>query len=409
MERGDWRRRARLGLVLVFLSAASGALVGQTSLFAFDGEIGGRVLLSYDPSLFPALDAAVSDLALLLRLRAPGGWAFYTRASLSDDQFTFLALGVEGRLGPVDSRAQAVFDPSADASGRFRYLSWLLSWRIGTLRFGNTLFLSGDPAHSYDQIGVRASVAGMTWNGSVRFRIETCDSPTSTQLPLAFDAAQIRVDALLFECGIPAQAKLSMSKTGFDALDVFVRSIPLSLLSTPFLETTLDLHVRFDTAGKEIEPTLQTLVGSVCAGVQPYIEFVDDGFPLIDGIAVYGIEFSCAIDEATEISSATCFDVDDPTTDADNYDVAAHNRDVTGESLYFERLSLSSLVPGCCGLSTEWGLDLYFEHDAPSLFDWGRVDGGVFFPLGATLFGSLEIEFTRTGTWLVYAGLSARF
>jgi hypothetical protein len=132
--------------------------------------------------------------------------------------------------------------------------------------------------------------------------------------------------------------------------------------------------------------------------LQPYVEFLGD-FPAIDGISVYGIEFSCAVGETAEVSSATCFDPHDPT----------HNRAVTGEAAYFERLSLSGLVPGCCGLPVEWGFDVYFEKGAPSLFDWGRLDGGVFVPLGATLFGSLELEFCQTGDWLVYLGLSARF
>jgi len=399
VKRGDWRRRARLGLVLVLLSAASGALAAHASSFAFDGELGGRVLISYDPTPTPpepAFSTAVSDLALLLRLRAPGGWAFFTRASLSDNDFTFLALGAEGRLGPIDSRAQAVFDPSASDAERFRYLSWLLSWRIGDLRFGNTLFLSGATGHSYDQFGIRGAVAGMTWNAFARFLV--CGLPACEQPRVVFAAAQVRLDALLFDCGIPVQAKLSLSDAGFDALEFFARGIPLTLLSTPYLETTLDLHVRFETASKELTPTLQTAVGSACVGLQPYVELLGD-FPFIDGISVYGIEFSCAVGETAEVSSATCFDPNDPT----------HNRAVTGESAYFERLSLSGLVPGCCGLPVEWEFDVYFEKGSPSLFDLGRLDGGVFVPLGDTLFGSLELQFSRTGAWLVYLGLSARF
>jgi len=397
VERGGWRRRACLGVVLVLFSAASIALVTEAGSFAFSGELGGRVLLSYEPNLSHALDVVLSDAALLLRLRAPGGWAFYTRASLSNDEFTYFALGAEGKLGPLDSRAQVVFDPSA--SDPFRYFSWLLSWRIGDLRFGNTLFLSGNPGHSYEQIALRAAVAGLTWSGFARFRIGTCYSDGSPPgEPVAFDAAQVRVDALLFDCGIPLQVKLSMSEDGFDALEFFVRGIPLALFSTPFLDTTLDLHGRLQTASKEIEPTLQIALGPVCAGVQPYVELIDDVFPVIDGVAVYGIEFSCTVREALEVRAGTCFD-NDPT----------HNREVTGETGYFERLSISGLAPGCCGLSTEWEFDVYFEENAPSLFGWGRVDGEVSFPLGAALSGSFEVEFARTGAWLVYFGLSSTF
>jgi hypothetical protein len=404
VDRGDWRRRARLGLVLVLFFAASSVLAAEPASFAFGGELGGRVLLSYDPNLSPALDVALSDLALLLRLRVPGGWAFYTRASLSNDEFTYLALGAEGKLGPLDSRAQAVFDPSA--SDPFRYFSWLLSWRVGDLRFGNTLFLSGDPGHSYNQLALRAAVAGLAWSGFARFRIGTCypdDAPPGA--PTAFAAAQVRVDALLFSCGVPAQAKLVMSDEGFDALELLVRGIPMPLLSTSHLETTLDLVMRFEMTGKTLVPTLQTLVGSACAGVQPYIEFLD-AFPFIEGISVYGIAFSYALSDSLEISSATCFDVGDPLADPN---VTAHNLEVTGESLYYERLSASGLVPGCCGPSTEWSFDLYFEREAPSLFDWGRVNGGVSFPLGAATVGSFEMEFSRTGAWLVYFGLSTKF
>lgn len=397
MECGGWRRRACLGLVLVLFSAASIALVTEASPFALSGELGGRVLLSYDPNLFPALDIALSDAALLLRLRSPGGWAFHTRASLSNDEFTYLALGAEGKLGRVDSRTQVVFDPSA--SDPFRYFSWLLSWRMGDLRFGNTLFLSGNPGHSYEQIALRAAVAGLTWSGFARFRIGTCysdDSPPGE--PMAFDAAQVRVDTLLFDCGIPLQGKLSMSEDGFDSLEFFVRGIPLALFSTPFLDTTLDLHVRLQTASKEIEPTLQVALGPVCAGIQPFVELLDDEFLSVEGLAVYGIEMSCAIEETAEIRVATCFD-NDPT----------HNREVTGETAYFERLSISGLAPGCCGSPIEWGFDMYFEENAPSLFGWGRVDGEVSLPLGGALSGSFEVEFARTGAWLVYFGLSSTF
>jgi len=381
----------------VVFFAASTALVAEASSFAFSGELGGRVLLSYDPNLSPTLDVALSDAAVLLRLRTPGGWAFYTRASLSNDEFTYLALGAEGKLGPLDSRAQVVFNPSA--SDPFRYFSWLLSWRIGDLRFGNTFFLSGDPGHSYEQLALRAAVAGLTWSGFARFRIGTCyPDDASPGAPVAFDAAQVRVDALLFDCEIPVQVKLSISEDGFDALELFVRGIPLTLFSTPFFDTTLDLHARFKVASKEIEPTLQVALGPVCAGVQPYVELIDDGFPVIDGIAVYGIEFSCTLGEVLEIRAGTCFD-NDPT----------HNREVTGETTYFERLSLFGLAPGCCGLSSEWGFDVYFEEDAPSLFGWGRVDGEVSFPLGAALSGSFEVEFARTGAWLVHFGLSSTF
>ncbi|MGD9675588.1 MAG: hypothetical protein AB7V19_02775, partial [Candidatus Bipolaricaulia bacterium] len=153
------------------------------------------------------------------------------------------------------------------------------------------------------------------------------------------------------------------------------------------------------TTGKRVEPLLRTLVGSVCAGIQPYIELADDGFPRIDGIDVYGIEFSCAIGGSAEVRSATCFDPDDST----------RNRTVTGETEYFERLSLSSLLPGCCGAPAEWGLDIYFERDAASLFGWGRIDAGVFVPLSSQWFGSLEAEFDRSGSWLVFVGFSARF
>lgn len=383
----------------MLLSAASGVFAAQASSFAFDGEIGGRVLLSYDPS--PSFRVSVSDLTLLLRLRAPEGWAFFTRASLSDNDFTFLALGADGKLGPFDSRAQAVFDPSASDVERFRYLFWLLSWRIGDLRFGNTLFLSGSTSNSYDQFAIRGAVAGMTWNMFARFLIGTCPSETSEQVPVAFDAAQIRLDTLLFDCGIPVQARLSLSDTGFDALEFFARGIPIALLSTPFLETTLDLHARLDTAGKEFEPTLRALIGSACAGVQPYVEFLGD-FPFIDGISIYGIEVSCALGDAVEVSSATCFDASGP-------DAAAHNLAVAGETTYFERLSASGLVPGCCGLATEWTFDLYFERGVATLFSWGRLDGGVFFPLGATTFGSIEAEFENDGSWTLYLGLSTRF
>ncbi|MDD5646791.1 MAG: hypothetical protein PHW86_06440, partial [Candidatus Bipolaricaulis sp.] len=245
---------------------------------------------------------------------------------------------------------------------------------------------------------VRAAAAGLTWNGLVRFLLGKCDATTGPR-PMTFDAAQLRLDTLLFSCGIPVQAKLVVSDDGFESFQVFVRGIPLDLLSASALETTLDLHLKLGVTEKQIEPMLRSLVGSICAGVQPYIELVDDGFPRIDGIDVYGIEFSCAIGEAAEVRSATCFDLDD----------ATHNRTVTGETEYFERLSLSSLLPGCCGVPGEWGLDVYFERGAPSLFDWGRIDAGVFLPLSSRWFGSLEAEFERSGAWLVSVGFSASF
>jgi hypothetical protein len=404
VKRGSWRRRVRLGVVLFVLASAGGLVAAQTGPFSLDGEFGGRVLLSYDPNPPAVLDASISDLALLLRLRCPGGWAFYTRASLTDDVFSFLALGAEGRLGPLDSRAMAVFDPS-DPAAPFRYLSWLVNWRIADLRFGNTFFLSGSGGHSYDQFGVRFAAAGMTWNAFARFRIGTSDSAASDCPPWSLETVQVRLDALLFDCGIPVQAKLSLSGAGFDRLEFYARRIPLALLSTPSLETTLDLHVKFQTAEKTVEPTLQTLIGPACAGVQPYVEFFGT-LPFIDGISVYGIEFSYALADAGEVSSATCFDDGDPLVDPD---VAGHNQDVTGEPNYFERLSASGLVPGCCGQSTEWSFDLYFERGAATLFDWGRVNGGVSFPLGAATVGSFEMEFSRTGAWLAYFGLSTKF
>jgi len=312
-------------------------------------------------------------------------WRTSGRLSLTDGAFASFDVTDERTFGPLWLRTSCVFDPDLG----FSYLGSTARFALLDLQVGNYVFLSRDPALSYDQLTTKWTTGGVALTGV--WRIGLC--------PLDFRSAQASGQWYVPRCDLFMDVRSVFTcAEGFEYLRVTGRFPRVSFFSNDVIQTELRLTVQFEVDRKELSSSLRMRAGSLNACITPFVRAVGDSSLFsLDGVELYGWLVECAVDNVFEMQLATSLD---PT----------RNRELTGEADYWEAWKLSGAVRSCCGRDLQWELSTYFEDSGASLFDWGLTAVSAEIPLAERLTARIASEFrSASPLWTVFAGFEIRF
>ena len=334
-----------------------------------------------------ASETAQLALANLMTLVAISGetWRTSGRVIFTDGAFSSFGVTDERTFGPFQLRSTCVFDPDVG----FSHLGSTALFSLLNVQMGNYVFLSHDPALSYDQLTMKWSAGDVSLSGV--WRVGLC--------PLEFRSAQVAGQWYVPSCELFMDVRSAFTcDKGFDYLRVTGRLPRVPFLSNDVIETDLRVTVQFDADRKTFTPSLRMRSRKVNACMTPYVRLVAGGTPLeVEGVELYGWLVECSVDDFVEIQLATSLD---PT----------QNRELTGNADYWAAWKLRGRGEGCCGRDLAWELAVYFEENGDSLFDWGLTDASVEIPLGERLTARFGSEFgTKSPHWMLNAGLELRF
>ena len=374
---GDFVRRSIAGLLAVgalMVCLASGASASV--------ELGGsfRVDLEVSETEPPALARLGATIAIFGE-----AWRTTGRLTVTDGEFTAFDVTDERTFGPFRLRSVCVFDPDVG----FSYLGSTARFVLFDVQMGNYVFLSQDPALSYDQLTAR-------WTGgdvslSVVWRSGLC--------PVEFRSAQVVGQWYVASCDLFMDVRSAFTGSdGFDYLRATGRFPRVPFLSGDVIETELQLGVQFETDRMSFSSSLRIRAGKINACMTPYVQLLDGASPLeVEGIEVYGWTVECSVAGFVDLLMATSLD-------------PARNRELTGEADYWEAWKLRGAAPGCCGRDLAWELAVYFEEGGDSLFDCGRTIVAAEIPVGERLTARFGAEFSAASPhWVLDAGLEVRF
>ena len=241
------------------------------------------------------------------------------------------------------------FDPG---TASFDYLTTVASFDLGDVGFRYMFYLTTPEEDTYSQLYADAQVGAASVTNTL----------TLSGCGMDFKTNETRVSWRWMECDARITGTLKTScENGFDSFRMAMSDLSLQ----PLLQLPIDLDVAV-TYGLD-EKSVST--GLSCEDFyidcfRIYCEVVD-GDPdsmafSLDGLSLYGIEMRCTITPNVYVRSATSL-------------AAEKNAAVVGKSDYFEVLTLSGIITGCCGLNSIWQMSAFFQEGAASLFDVGLL------------------------------------
>jgi len=336
----------RIGLVAIFLllGASVAAVAGGTLTGSWDAE----VTFNVQSASVSALDTRFTGVYRLGLFTAKG------IASLKFDGgtlvFDALELDASFPIGLFDFDSDLMFDPNATSLlDLFDY--WRTTTRFDLLgvSFTHILYFTLPQTASYQAIEARGMVAGVAFTGSVRFDMEQ---------DCSFSFSQASVNLSYSICSLPSAMRISFDESGFDTLCFTLAALPVPWLADGGVGIFLDFDLRFTITEKSLDPTIELKLPAIDC-IRFYAELETVPGPGIGGIGLYGIRIEDTIGEVRFVSATSL----DP----------FKNSVLTGQSDYFELISLSGPLSSCCGEPGEWSLSTYFQSTHTTLFDWGMT------------------------------------
>jgi len=361
---------------------ALGAVLCLVAATGVSAQLGGSFRVDFETSETDYL--VLKGLTALTTLSGET-WRTTGRLLMANGEVASLDLTDERTFGPFWIRSVCVFDPDVG----FSYLNANTRFEFLDLKLGNYAFLSRDPSFSYDQWTAKWTAGDVALSGV--WRTGLC--------PLTFQRAQVAGQWYVSECDLFMDVRTAFSgSTGFDSLTATARFSRVPFLSNDIVETELRLTLRFEVDRKELTPMLRMRAGRVNACMTPYVRTISGASTFsLDGFELYGWVVECALDDDVEVRVATSLD-------------PASNRELTGETDYWEAWELRGAVPGCCDREMRWGLSTYFENATSALFDWGLTTVWAEIPLGDRLRARIGGEFRSSEPrWLIRGGFELRF
>ena len=232
-----------------------------------------------------------------------------------------------------------------------------------------------------------------------------------------FTGQKVTVSGLSFGCVNEITAALYITSDGFDFIKFEVDAIDVGLSWL-----TLDLDLTFQTAVKTIgfAPTL-VLGDALCIDI--YAEVLTnapvgtnttntlyDAYNAITGIAIYGLGFSYSWDGIT-VKELTVLNTGRYAITTPEYGSAIEEIVEALENghaycvNYWEMLSIKVIRDGCCGESTRFLVNTYFNKNETGLFGWGMTYIEAETAINSTTSLSTQIEVGTDG--VDYIGFGA--
>ena len=381
--RMGWRARVCIGVTAVFSVGLLLPVVfipeASASGLALRGSLRADVRLSEGETLNLEGFTFITSLS-------GDSWRTTSRAIVTDGTFSRFDMTDERTIGPLRLRTVCAFDPAVG----FSHLASTALFSLAEVSFANYLFLSEDPADSYDQLSARWTGGGISWSGVGRFGICPCLTLSDIELAAVWYLAScdLFMDASsLFSC-----------EEGFEYVRITARKRQLPFLSNASFATELILATRFEPDRKTLTPILRLRSGQLGACITPHMDLAIGPLPLeLQGIVFYGLALECTLGDSVELLMATSFD-------------PARNYELIGDANYFELLRIRGTVASCCEQDASWSFATYFEDPSTAFFSWGKTALSIELPLGDRMLARVECTFSTTAPcWSFGIGLEVRF
>jgi len=340
----------RTGLLLAV------ALVAAFSVFAF-GAGSGSISGGWDAGLtFNVQSASVTALdtrfttVYRIGLFTAQGIAFlkFDGGTLVFDS---LELDCSFPIDGIEVDSDLMLDPNAGSLiDLFDYWRTTSGFELLGVSFTHTLYLTLSQTASYQALEGRGTVAGVDFRGYVRLNMEQDCS-------FSFSEADLTLSSSV--CGLPVRGVIALDCSGFDSLRFTLSDLPVPGLTARGYGVFLDFDLKFELTEKTLNPTIKLKLPPIDC-IRLYAELETVPGPGIGGIDFYGIRIEDTIANGIHFVSATSLD-------------PLKNSVITGQSDYFELLSLSGPLSSCCSDPGEWRLATYFQSNHTTLFDWGMT------------------------------------
>jgi len=348
--------------------------------------------------------------------------SFLTVKSSSDfiiDGWLWQEFGACASIGFISFDGVMLFQPQ---SGSFLYTQGILTldfdpfvvrWYSAMtgsdspygLNYGSVLDLSGEiipGAFSFesstffgaDLSGISFTQTSSRVTSSLLTKTYTTD-PTIAPVTcyLCFSGEVVKFTASAFGC-IDLTSTTTFSTSGFESQEF--EGVFRHLFGAP-LDLTLDYYFSLQTASHRFVPSLETDYG--CLKIYSHL-LGSEG--MINGLEIYGIEFSATIAGTTLRSISNLNTVDYVITTPEYGSTIELKSDADADAhLYYpqhdwEIISLTTKIPPS-GWGVTFSTTTLFGKSTGLLFDWDRTDMGITVNVGGLFTGKTGVTVDTTG------------
>jgi hypothetical protein len=224
-----------------------------------------------------------------------------------------------------------------------------------------------------------------------------------------FTGEKLSVRGLSFGC-VDLDATLYLTSTGFESVSLGASGIEVGGLSW----LTFDVELTFEPQTKSLAVTPRlSLAEAACVALYAELDW-DAASASIDGIGLYGIELIGRFGPVT-VRDVAVFDLDRYAITSEAYgsvverliDAIEDGHDVYPD--YWELLSIAYRGAGCCGETTSFLVDVYFDEASSGLFDWAMTYVEATIPFADALSFTLRMELRPAGVDSLAFGVEVRW
>jgi len=219
-----------------------------------------------------------------------------------------------------------------------------------------------------------------------------------------FTGEKVTVSGWSFGCVEDIATTLYMTCEGFDFFRFDLTGIDVGLSWLTF-----DVELTFQLQTKSIVLT-PTLVLGNAACIDVYAAILTDaqdntiygGFASLTGISLYGLGFTYSWDGVTvrdlTVLDTSCYAITTPEYGSAIEEITEALKD--GHEFYpdyWELISIEVVGDGCCGGSSTFLANTYFNKNETALFGWGMTHIEVTIPINSMIFLSGQVEVDTSG------------
>jgi len=400
------------------------AVVVGLTLFAgspFSGSWSGKIVINPDPFSFAELSSIIAVNY------AVGGFVAASNSEFVLTGFIWQGFGVTGTLGAFNAQGDLLFGAS---TADFIYDQVIVTTSIAGIDFGFYFAQLSDKVLGGAADGFAVRLAGSVgvfdivsimeigaqiededddnFNGITIYHASTGLYKHYVTNPIVvgqgFTGEKLTVSGWSFGCVEDIATTLYMTCGGFDFIRFDLTGIDVGL---PWL--TFDVDLTFQLQIKSIVLT-PTLVLGEAACIDVYAAILTDaqdntiygGFASLTGISLYGLGFSYSWDGVTvtdlTVLDTSCYAITTPEYGSAIEEITEALKN--GHEFYpdyWELISIEVVGDGCCGGSSTFLANTYFNKNETALFGWGMTHIEATIPINSVIFLSGQVEVDTSG------------
>jgi len=394
------------------------AVVVGLTLFAggpLSGSWSGKIVINPDPFSF----AEVSSIIAVNY--AVGGFVAASSSEFALTGFIWQGFGVTGTLGAFNAQGNLLFGAS---TADFIYDQLIVTTSIAGIDFGFYAAQLSDAVLQGPADGFAVRLAGNAgvldivsiaefgaqvedaeddnFNGITIYHAATGLHKHYVTNPLVvgqgFTGEKVTVSGWSFGCVEDIATTLYMTCHGFDFLRFELSAIETGI---DWLNFDVDLMFQLQTKTLVVTPTIN-LGKSTCIDV--YAELITDPAVMtsITGIGIYGLGFTTSFGNVTvkdlTVLNTSWYAITTPEYGTKIEEIAEALKD--GHEFYpdyWELISIEVVGDGCCGGSSTFLANTYFNKNETALFGWGMTHIEVTIPINSMIFLSGQVEVDTSG------------